>query len=204
MTTHLLVVALGLAASGCHRRAEPPRDLASVLARATPDDVASWKLTPAAWRRIVVPPYDGYHADYARAFDELAPQLAAELARGGTIATRQHYAGDPVLTVGQARARWALPVLANTEIATRDGRAIDAVFVRDAGHWSAIVGIDRIVDDRVGALDPACKATIDVASPSQRCREIAWEVAEAALRNDRGRFTHACGIARVACGKPTP
>jgi len=195
---------VGVLVAACHRHAEAPRALAAELDHATAGDVAGWKLDEAAWRRIVVPPYDGYHADYARAFDDLAPQLAAELARAGAIATRQHYAGDLALTVGQARARWALPVLANTEVATRGGHAIDAVFVRDGIRWGAIVGIDRIVDDNVGALDPTCRTTIDVASPSQRCREITWEVADAALRKDRVRFDHACTLAAAACAKSLP
>src|SRR5690606_5549543 len=84
-------------------------------------EVSSWKLGRATWARTVVAPYDAVYDDYARRFDAAIPALVAALARPARVTTRAHYAGDPRLTVGQARARWALPVQYPSEVAALHG-----------------------------------------------------------------------------------
>jgi hypothetical protein len=194
-----------LAIAACHRSAPEPATLEGYLGTLAGADeaararaVASWKLDRAAWERLTTDPYRAAYADYARAFDAAAPALVAQLAHGGTIAARPHFAGDPRLTRGQARARWAQPVQAPSQIADLDGAPIDAVFVRDGEHWAAIVGVDTIILDSVRALDPRCATLLEtvVAGP---CGDAAWVVAEGALRVDRSRFDHACALAASAC-----
>lgn len=189
------------------RSADLPTYLAAVASEgqeARTREVASWRLDEAAWRRIVVDPYRALHADYLRAFDAAAPALVANLvAPVPTISARPHFAGDPQLTTGQVRARWALPVAFASEIAMIGGAPIDAVFVRDGDRWRAIVGLDVVIRARVDRLDPACGALLDIPAPPPRCRDVAWEVADAALRSDRDRFRHACTLATTLCGKPS-
>ncbi|HEU0034267.1 MAG TPA: hypothetical protein VFQ53_26775 [Kofleriaceae bacterium] len=204
MRLALLVIAV----AAC-RRPEPAPDLTGELARiarleldARRAAVAHWKLDEAAWRRIVVEPYRARYADYARAFDAAAPALAERL-HAGTFAARAHFAGDPALTADQARTRWALPVAFAAEVATLDGQPIDAVFVDDHGV-RAIVGVDAIVHAAVAARDPACARLLDTPEPAPRCREIQWELADTALREDAARFAHACALATTLCGKPSP
>jgi len=162
------------------------------------DAIADWKLDRAAWERVTTDPYRAAYADYARAFAVAAPALVARLAHAGTVTVRAHHAEDPRLTRGQARARWAQPIQAASQIADVDGAPIDAVFVRDGGHWRVIVGVDAIIHDRAAALDPACAAVLDAVVPG-RCADAAWVVAEAALRDDRPRFDHACALAANLC-----
>ena len=167
-------------------------------------EVASWRLDEPGWRRIVVDPYRAVHADYARAFDAATERVIALLARGGAITVRAQFADDPQLTIGEARTRWALPVAFAAQVATIGGDELDVVFVRDGDRWRAIGGLDAVIRARVEALDPACATRIDVAAGSRRCREVAWEVVEAALRNDTSRFVHACTLTTTPCGKPSP
>lgn len=178
-------------------------DLSGTDARAT---IATWKLTRAEWDRVTVEPYRGLYEEYARAFD--ADKLAAQLARKHSVLARAHFAGDTTATHGQAMTRWALPTLAPSRVAELAGRPpepIDAVFVDVGGRWKAIVGIDAIVRRHVAALDPACAEALTRIDPAGgRCIETAWAVADAALREDRARFTHACGLAANLCGKPAP
>jgi len=210
MATRIRIAIVAVALAACHgRERAQPTELAAYLrdvvaATDTAAEVERWKLDEPAWRGQVVAPYDAHHAAYARLFDALAPALARQLARGGAIADRAHFAGDPALTLGQERARWALGVLAPARVATLDGAPIDAVFVRVGDRWQAIVGIDRLIDDSVGPLDRRCRDAIDVSARSKRCREVGWEVADAALRSDRTRLEHACALATTTCGKPTP
>ncbi len=200
--------------AACHRepeRSPPPRTLADTLRTASTLDaatcrheVASWRLDEAAWRRIVVESYRPLYADYAAAFVAAEPELVTALAGAKLVATRPHFAGDPALTPAQARTRWALPVAFASEVATLDGKPLDVVFLRDGDHWRAIAGLDRVIRARVASLDPTCAGVLDLLAPPPRCRDIGWEIAEAALRTDRGRFAHACTLATSLCGKPTP
>jgi hypothetical protein len=153
-------------------------------------------LDRATWDRIVVPEFRDLYEDYRTAF--------ASATWRGPIATRKHFAGDAALTPNQARARWLLPVLFPSEIATAGGQPIDAVFVPDGGKWFALVGIDRVIRARVDRRDPACGAVIDTPSPSKTCRDAAFAVAAATLRTDDTRFVRTCAIARTACVKPSP
>lgn len=161
-------------------------------------EVATWQLDRAAWERTVVAAFRGVHADHGRAFAVAAPGLIARLATRGAITTRAHFAGDPKLTIGQAQARWALPVLYPSEVAELDGIALDAVFVRDGDRWRAIAGLDTVIRAKAAAIDPACAAYLDVAG-SKQCADIGWVIAEAALRADPARFTHACSLASNLC-----
>ena len=194
--------ALLVALIACSSR--PPHGLADHLAALREDRaVPLLEMSSEMWRRTVVEPYSGLHGEYLREFAAARPQLESQIYRGGAIAARQHYADDPQLTFGQGRTRWALRVLEASRVATNDGQPIDAVFVQGKDYWFAIVGIDRVVRRHVDAFDPACGALID-GSNTKGCREIAWEVADAALRNQRERVDHACALARTACGKPAP
>lgn len=207
MRARWLLVAAVTGAIACDAPAppSPPAALADHLrALAVADDavrareVAAWQLDLAAWDRTIVAPYRDLYDDYARALAAAAPALSAQLARGGVVTTRPHYADDPRLTLGQARARWALPVQFGSVVAELDGAPLDAVFVRDRGRWRALVGLDHAIRARVAALDAACAAHLDVVQPG-RCSEIGWEIAEAALRRDRPRLTRACALATNLC-----
>lgn len=175
-------------ALGCQRGAAP--DLASWL-----EHQEVQPLDRATWDRVVVAPFDQLYDDYAAAY--VAPTWR------GPIATRKHFAGDPALTLNQARARWLLPVLFPSEIATAGGTPIDAVFVRDGDRWFALVGIDRAISARIDRRDPACGAAVDAGS-TKVCRDASFAVAEAALRTDDARFHRACALATRACAKPSP
>lgn len=144
----------------------------------------------------MVPPFTQLYDDYAAGF--AAPSWR------GAIATRKHFAGDPELTLGQARARWLLPVLYPSEVATAGGAPIDAVFLREGDRWFALVGIERAIRSRIDRRDPACGVTIDAPAASKPCRDAAWAVASAALGTDDARFRRACAIANTACAKPSP
>jgi hypothetical protein len=152
----------------------------------------------------VVEPYRDAYPDYVRAFAAAQPRLIARLGKRGTIRERAHYADDPGLTLAEQRTRWALPVMFPSRVAAIDGVDLDAVFVRDGERWLAIAGLDAVIRDRVAAHDPACATLFDVASPSKRCREVTWEVADSALRNQAARLAHACTLAASLCGKPSP
>ena len=175
----------------------------ALVACSSPQPLEIQKLDEAAWREIVVEPYRDLHAEYARAFDAAAPDLRAQLAGPGALAMRPHFAGDPALTPDQARARWALPVMFDSRVATKHGAPVDAVFVRSAGTWHAIVGLDGIVRAHVATFDPACADLVGRSEPAS-CRDIGWELAEAALRNQRERFARVCTLAQSLCDKRSP
>lgn len=203
-----LRVALIIAIAAC-RDAPPPRaTLGEYLATVASADegtraraVASWQLDRATWERTVVRTYAGVHDEYTRAFEAAAPALVAQLARRPAVTTRPHFAGDPRLTLGQARARWALPVQYPSEVAELGGVALDAVFLHDGKRWRAITGIDAVVRARASALDPACAVHLDVVpTPAAKpCSDVSWVIADAALRLDRARFDHACSLASNLC-----
>ena len=201
----LALVAL-LVAVACQREAPaPPATLAAYLMPLAGADeatrraaVTSWKIDEAAWQHLTTDPYRTAYADYARQFAIAAPALVARFEHAGAITTRPHFAGDPRLTTGQARARWAQPVQAPSEVADLDGAPIDAVFVRDGDRWRAIVGVDAIIREHAAAMAPDCAALFDALTPG-RCADAAWVVAEAALRADRPRFARACAQATNLC-----
>jgi hypothetical protein len=161
------------------------------------------KLDEPAWRQIVVDPYRDLYADYARAFEAAAPALRAQLASPGEVVMRPHFAGDPALTPDQRVTRWALPVLFDSRVATKAGAPIDAVFVRSGDRWRAIVGLDGILRARISALDPGCAALVGRTEPAS-CRQVGWEIANAALRTERDRITRVCSLARALCGNQSP
>ena len=199
----LAVLAMFLVA--CQRDAPAPTTLAEYLTRlagAGEDTrsaaVESWKIDEAAWQHLTTDPYRGAYADYAQQFATATPALVERLAHAGTITTRAHFADDPKLTLGQARARWAQPVQAPSQIADLDGAPIDAVFVNDGGHWRVIVGIDAVIKNRTAALAPGCAKLFDALTPGP-CTDAAWGIAEAALRGDRSRLSRACAQATNLC-----
>jgi hypothetical protein len=191
----------------CGHRVEPAVELADALRPVVGADqatrertVAQWKLDRTAWTQTVIAPYDTVWEDYARAFDAAVPSLVAQLGAKGDIATRKHFAGDPQLTRGQARARWALPVQFPSELAVLGGAPVDAVFVRTSAGWRAIVGLDAIVIARTAVLDDACARFLDEKG-GKACQEVGWEIADAALRVDKTRLAHACSLARTQCAQ---
>ena len=166
-------------------------------------DLAIEPLAEDRWRDIVVEPYRELYADYLTAFAARAPALRAQLAGPGALTMRKHFAGDPALTVDQAVTRWALPVLFDSRVASKQGAPIDAVFVRQGQRWRAIVGLEAIVRARIAARDPACAPLLGTSEPVA-CRQVTWELAEAALRNQDERFARVCTLAQSLCGKRSP
>ncbi|HVK85040.1 MAG TPA: hypothetical protein VM513_13080 [Kofleriaceae bacterium] len=164
-------------------------------------EVASWKLDRVGWDSLVVDPYRGAapYEGYVRAFEAARPALAAQLRAGGAVATRRHYAGEAKNTPGQARARWAVPVQYPSLVAEIAGAPLDAVFDVDrAGRVHAIVGVDEILHRFAARLDSRCAELLDHARDG-RCFEIAWVIAEAAMRGERERFDRACALAAGLC-----
>lgn len=160
--------------------------------------VARWKLDRASWDVVIVEPYRAAYADYERTFDAAAPALVTQLARGGAVTTRGHFTGDPRLTRGQARARWAVPVQFPSEVAEVDGAALDVVFVRTRTGWGAITGIDALIDARIEVQQPGCAAHLATVR-DDACGKIVWTVADAALRADPPRLARACALAANVC-----
>ncbi|MDX2089364.1 MAG: hypothetical protein SFX73_16035 [Kofleriaceae bacterium] len=201
-------VLLLLALAACQRVEPRAQDLGkrlAALAHCAPGacerEVKSWKLDRAEWDRLVVDPYRGEqpYARYARAFDEAVPALAAQLRAGGGVAVRSHFAGDPRNTLGQARARWAVPVQYPSKVVELGGKPLDVVFDVDRqGRVHAITGIDRIINMRAAKIDPVCAADL-AAARTGKCLEIAWVLADAALRDDVERFTRSCALAAGLC-----
>lgn len=185
--------------AACDGPREPSIDLA---------DPAAWKLTRDEWIRVVTDPFRATYDDYARMFDAALPDLRSQIGAARSdgdiqLATRPHYAGDPELTRGQARARWALPVQAPARVAVLDGAPLDVVFVlvgdrRDYDYYKAIVGIDAIVVDKTRAMDAGCAVYLETLG-SKMCQTVGWEVADAALRADKPRLAHACSLAMGQC-----
>ncbi len=187
-------VALLLVAACGAQVGEPAIDL---------DAVGQWKLARDEWIKVVTDPFRDAYADYVRAFDAARPAFEAQIrearARGtNSIVSKQHYAGDPELTRGQARTRWALPVQAPARVVTLDGEPLDAVFVRVGDRYRAIVGTDVIVIDKTRALDADCAKYLETLG-SKMCQTVGWEIADAALRADKPRLAHACSLAKGQC-----
>jgi hypothetical protein len=106
---------------------------------------------------------------------------------------RQHFAGDAHLTPSQARLRWMLPVMYPSYVDDRD------VFVKTASGWHSLAGLDEAMLDRLRALDPVCEKRVEAITPTGACIEVAWQVADAGLRDDAERFKHACQLAATQC-----
>jgi len=193
---------VAIVAIGCGTRGQPAElkaylsEVAAMAPAVRTETIAGWKLDRATWDRIVVPPFTALYDEYARGF-AIEPF-------SGPIATSRHFAGDPDLSLGQARTRWLLPVLFPSEVATAGGAPIDAVFLRQGDRWYAVTGIERVIRARIDRRDPACSVTIDARTASKACRDVAWAVAEATLRNDDTRFHRACAIATTACATSSP
>jgi hypothetical protein len=167
-------------------------------------EIAALRLDEPAWRRIVVDPYRALWSEYTRAFPADSAAIAVQLRTRGVISARRHFAGDPRLTRAEARLRWVLPVMYPSVVAELDGAPIDAVFVHDGGRWRALSGLDAVVRTRVRELDAACGERFERAGPSGRCTELAWAIAEAALRGDSRGFAHACELAAPHCANAPP
>lgn len=203
MRATLAILAV-LGAIGCQEPPPTPGVSLAAYLRAGADPahaaaaVAGWKLDRASWDAVIVEPYRAAYADYARAFDAAAPALATQLARAGTITARRHFTDDPGLTRGQARARWAVPVLYPSEVAELDGATLDVVFVRTRVGWGALTGIDTLLDARIEAQQPGCAVHLATVR-DDACGKVAWTVADAALRADPPRLARACALAANVC-----
>ncbi|HTR50731.1 MAG TPA: hypothetical protein VMJ10_08495 [Kofleriaceae bacterium] len=167
-------------------------------------EVATWLVDEATWRRVIVEPYRELYGDYVRGFDTASAPLVAQLAPLGDVTTRRHFAGDPRLTRAQGRLRWTLPPLYPSAVAELDGTPIDTVFLWDGMQWRALVGLDEVVRARARAIDPACAAHLALAGPIGHCSEVGAAIADAAVRGDRARFGHLCGLAATLCANASP
>lgn len=167
-------------------------------------EVAGWIVDETTWSRDIVEPFRSLYGEYVAAFDAQIAGTVARLASLGPITARRHFAGDPRALPAQIRTRWAVPVQFPSVVAELDGQPIDAVFIHDGTKWRALLGLDRLVINHVAALDPACARMLVLAGPPGRCTEVAWLVADAALRAQPERFAHACKLATTLCGNSVP
>lgn len=145
----------------------------------------------AAWPRLVSAPYRDQHGAYARAYPVASAGLVDALAVGGVIAVRPHYADDPRLAPAQRRERLALPVAAPTWIVSVGGRDLPAAMAWDGAAWRALVGLDALTRDAIGAADHAC-AVAYAAAADGRCLDASAPAAVAALAGDLAALTVAC------------
>jgi hypothetical protein len=215
--------ALGAACSPSAPPAPPPRPgsseaLAAYLqgvvgadAATRQREAAGWLLGPALWNATLLPAYRPLYAEYRRAFAAELPALVDRLARPGPVTARRHFAGDPRLTLAEARDRWALPVLFPSLVAEAGGAPIDAVFVSEGPAWRALVGLDQVVLARVAALDPGCAAHLALAGPPGHCTDVGAAIVGAALTGPALRtapaddpLAHVCRLAETLCGKGSP
>ncbi len=167
-------------------------------------EVTGWILDETTWSRDLVDPFRSLYNEYVKAFDAQVPGMVARLASLGPVTARRHFAGDPKLLPSQIRTRWAVPVQFPSAVAELGGQPIEAVFIHDGGHWRALLGLDQLVVAHVAALDPACAKRLVLAGPAGRCTEVAWLVADSALRGQPERFAHACQLASTLCGNSVP
>ena len=208
----LVVLAVLLACNAPPGRPAPgsAEDLAEYLRTIAGTDeatraraVATWLVPDATWNRTIVPAWRGLYAEYAAQFASRVPAASVALASLDPVTARRHWAGDPKLTLGEARLRWALPVQYPSMVAEIGGHPIDAVFIYD-GSWHALLGLDELVLAHVRALDGECAAKLALAGPLGKCTEIGFVVAEAALRGSRADLDRACHMAATMCGNPAP
>ena len=188
-----------------------PDDLADYLRTVAGTDTATrtrevtgWIVDETTWSRDIVEPFRSLYAEYVKAFDAQVPGLVARLASLGPVTARRHFAGDPRALPSQIRTRWAVPVQFPSAVAELGDQPIEAVFIHDGEHWRALLGLDQIVVAHVAALDPACAKKLQLAGPPGRCTEVAWLVADSALRAQLERFAHACQLASTHCGNSVP
>ena len=169
-------------------------------------EVATWLLPEATWNKTIIIPWRSLYAEYAAQFAARASATVTQLASLDPVTTRRHWAGDPKLTLGEARLRWALPVQYPSMVAELGGHALDAVFIYDYDnqHWRALLGLDELVLDHVRALDADCAAKLVLAGPLGHCTEIGFVVAAAALRGGGPDLARACRMAATMCGNPAP
>ena len=118
---------------------------------------------------------------------------------GGEVRARRHFADDPEATPGQVRARWMLPVLYPSVVATLDDRPLDAIFIPDGDRWRALIRFDDIAIQRAVGLDPDCAVALAKAGKPGPCTDVGWLVADAAMRGDHAAFARACGLAEARC-----
>jgi hypothetical protein len=180
------------------------RTVAGADAATRTREVAGWIVDETTWSRDIVEPFRSLYGEYVAAFDGQIAGTVARLASLGPITARRHFAGDPRALPAQIRTRWAVPVQFPSVVAELDGQPIDAVFIHDGTRWRALLGLDQLVVHHVAALDPACARRLELAGPPGHCTEVAWLVADAALRAQPERFAHACQLATTLCGNPVP
>jgi hypothetical protein len=210
-----LAIVLVLVLLACNAPPKPPKpgsadDLAAYLRGVAGADeatrareVATWVVPEATWNRTIVPPWRSLYGEYVAGFAAASAATVSSLASLDPVTTRRHYAGDPRLTLGEARLRWALPVQYPSMVADIGGRPLDAVFIYD-GRWRALLGLDELVVARVRALDADCAAKVAIAGPLGHCSEIGFVVAAAALRGGGEDLARACRMAAMMCGNPAP
>ncbi len=180
------------------------RELERIRGSADRDNaVAHLALGSDAWGRIIVEPFRRLYDDYSTLWPTRIAALARQLGPG-EITARRHFAGDPRLTPSQGRLRWVVPVLYPSMVAEIAGRPIDTVFVFDGTGWRALDGIDASMLAIARRLDPACADRLAQAGPTGHCSEVGWAIADAAMREDRPAFTHACQLATTLCGTRSP
>lgn len=166
--------------------------------------IADWRVPAAAWPHLVTAPFRDHHAAYAAAFaaatDGVADELIGWARAADPIEVRWQYADDPALAPDQARLRVALPVGRPGAIAVVAGRPLTPVFAHDGRRWRALIGLDRIVVDRLAALAPGCALPYQAAA-REPCLAMSAPTITAALAGDRAALDRACARLRVnGCG----
>ncbi len=186
---------------------ELDRTLHAIAAADHPDDtaraaVASWRFPEATWGALVTEAYRPHWRDYAAAFEAALPAVAARLAAlRGAVRARWQYAGDPQLSNAQVRLRWVMPTGRPGVVAEIGGVPLDVVFVWDGAAWRALDGVDDVVQAAVGAHSAPCRAALVAAGPPGICTDVAWMIADAALRGQAARLDRGCAIAAAnRCG----
>lgn len=164
--------------------------------------VDEWELREPAWSRLVTAAFRPHHAAYEAAFEAAREQAIDELiARRPPppeVAARVHYADDPALAPDQARLRVALPVGRPGAIVTVGGHPLAPIFVHDGRRWRALLGLDRVVTDRIAAGDEACVAPYRAAQ-REPCLAMSAPIITAALTGDASGLERACARLRGAC-----
>lgn len=186
-----------LALVACDRAAPPPRQqpgpegLTALVARRDAAALRATEIDAADWPRLVAASYRDHRAAYARAFAVSMAPVVAAVERGGAIAVRRHYADDPTLAPTLVREKLAVPVGTTTWIVSLDGRDLPAVFVWDGAAWRALVGLDALTRDVIGADDHDCAVAYGAARAG-RCLDASAPVAVAALTGDAEARAAAC------------
>lgn len=198
----------GLGAALARDRATIARAIAGADADGRADAaravLANWRVPADAWPHLVTAPFRDHHAAYAAAFaaatDGVADELIAWARAAAPIEVRWQYADDPTLAPDQARLRVALPVGRPGAIAVVAGRPLTPVFAHDGRRWRALIGLDRIVVDRLAALAPGCALPYRAAA-REPCLAMSAPTITAALAGDRAALDRACARLRVnGCG----